>query len=522
MRKFTVTGTCIPRKNYMVDITGKLKQIKAMIDAEEYFTINRGRQYGKTTTLLALEKFLSDEYTVISISFEGFDEEEFANVKEFCQRFLGIVYDALILTSEPREYCEKWKNTGVSSFDDLGRHIAAMSRDKKLVLMIDEVDKVSNNRVFLGFLSKLREKFLARNAEKDFTFHSVILAGVYDIRNIKLRLIQEGLLTPKAGETAIHNSPWNIAADFDVNMSFSASEIETMLEEYEKDYQIGMNISEIANEIYNYTGGYPVLVSRICKHIDEKLDKRWDSQGIRQAIKLLLKENSPLFQSLIKNLGSNQDLSDMIYDILMLGGRWSFTFTNPIVGLGHRYGYFVNVNDRVRISNKIFEMQITNYFVSKEQLANLKIGVPASVHNEIIQNDKFNMQVCLEKFAKYYLQHFSKKDGKFIEREGRFFFLFFLNSLLNGRGFAHAESAFTDDKRMDVVVNYLDQQFIVELKIWYGEKRHENAFKQLLGYMDKMSLNEGYLLTFDFRKKKELKQEWTSVSGGKKIFSIIV
>ena len=33
------------------------------------------------------------------------------------------------------------------------------------------------------------------------------------------------------------NSPWNIAADFNIDMSFSAEEIAGMLQEYEKDYQ---------------------------------------------------------------------------------------------------------------------------------------------------------------------------------------------------------------------------------------------------------------------------------------------
>lgn len=67
----------------MVDLTHKLTQIKKMIDNEEYFVINRGRQYGKTTTLFALENFLQathpNEYTVISISFEGLGELAFAN-----------------------------------------------------------------------------------------------------------------------------------------------------------------------------------------------------------------------------------------------------------------------------------------------------------------------------------------------------------------------------------------------------------------------------------------------------------
>ena len=52
----------------MVDISGKLEQIKAMVDYGDYFTINRARQYGKTTTLSLLKKELKDEYIVVSIS----------------------------------------------------------------------------------------------------------------------------------------------------------------------------------------------------------------------------------------------------------------------------------------------------------------------------------------------------------------------------------------------------------------------------------------------------------------------
>ncbi len=51
MRRFNVTGLCTPDKDYMVDISDKIEQIRAMVDMEEYFTINRARQYGKTTTL---------------------------------------------------------------------------------------------------------------------------------------------------------------------------------------------------------------------------------------------------------------------------------------------------------------------------------------------------------------------------------------------------------------------------------------------------------------------------------------
>ena len=54
-KRFNITGLCIPELHYMVDITERLEIIKDMIDKGGYFAINRGHQYGKTTTLNALE-----------------------------------------------------------------------------------------------------------------------------------------------------------------------------------------------------------------------------------------------------------------------------------------------------------------------------------------------------------------------------------------------------------------------------------------------------------------------------------
>jgi len=395
----------------MVNISEKLRQIKAMVDAKEYFTINRGRQYGKTTTLASLEPFLRNEYIVISLSFEGLGESVFSNEEKFCRKFLKLIEEALELSGYSSEEQAKWRSESVDDFMSLSGHIRKICRHSNLkyVLMIDEVDKTSNNVVFLDFLSKLREQYLARRVKKGFTFHSVILAGVYDIRNIKLKLIQEGLHTSVDGETTTHNSPWNIAASFKVDMSFSALEIETMLIDYEQEHRTGMDISTIANEIYDYTNGYPVLVSTICKYIDEELEKKWDAEGVREAVTLIIKEDIPLFQNLVKNLKSNQKLSNMMYDVLILGRRWSFKFADSIVVLGYRYGYLIDSDGKVKISNKIFEMIISDYFVNKAQHEKLMlIPSKAGLIEGVVVDSKFNMQVCLERFAKYYHQHYNE------------------------------------------------------------------------------------------------------------------
>ena len=70
MSKFNVTGICVPNRHYMVDISPKIEKIFPMVEDGFYFTINRGRQYGKTTTLDRLEKCLPDDYICASISFQ--------------------------------------------------------------------------------------------------------------------------------------------------------------------------------------------------------------------------------------------------------------------------------------------------------------------------------------------------------------------------------------------------------------------------------------------------------------------
>ena len=521
MRKFNVTGLCIPEEDYMVDISGKVKQIKRLVDSRSYFTINRARQYGKTTTLNELCKALAYEYIVISLSFQGMGDECFSSSALFCQAFIKRVVESLRFSSAENEYIEKWNDESILGIDPLGRHITKMCENEKLVLVIDEVDRTSNNRVFLHFIDMLREKFLARKAKKDFTFHSVILAGVYDIKNIKLKMINEGAYTPTTAEGKIYNSPWNIAVNFTVDMSFNAAEIETMIAEYEKDHSTGMDVTLVSEEIYNYTSGYPFLVSRLCQCIDEELGKDWTTDGIQRAIRLLLVENNTLFDDIFKNLENNKELSVLIYDLLVLREVKPFVIYDPVVGIGVIYGFIKNVDDRIAIANKIFELLMVNYFISKD-LRN-KRQITGVLQRDVVREGKFDMELCLRKFAEHYDEIFNNADKEFLERHGRLLFLSYLKPLINGQGFYHIESQLIDLRRMDIIVDFGRQQFIIELKLWNGKSKHDDAYLQLCGYLESKRADTGYLLTFDFRKdaNKVQRAEWIDV-GGKRIFDVIV
>ena len=92
MKKFNTTAVCIPSKHYMVDLSERVAQIKEMVDAGEYFTINRARQYGKTTTITALRKILVEEYSVLSLDFQGIGKAGFSTEEKFVQEFCRLVW----------------------------------------------------------------------------------------------------------------------------------------------------------------------------------------------------------------------------------------------------------------------------------------------------------------------------------------------------------------------------------------------------------------------------------------------
>ncbi len=198
MRHFNTEGVCRPEEHYMVRLDARLERIKReLVDRKKYFVVNRGRQYGKTTTLSALERYLKEKYTVLALDFQLMGTGDFADEATFVRVFAGTVLDALSL-AEPdgRDELQKPlaqivdKRTG-SSLNELFVRLSRMCAisSKPIVLMIDEIDSASNHQVFLDFLAQIRGYYLKR--DKMPTFHSVILAGVYDIKNLKLKLRPE-------------------------------------------------------------------------------------------------------------------------------------------------------------------------------------------------------------------------------------------------------------------------------------------------------------------------------------------
>ena len=149
-KKFCTTGTCIPEKNYMVDLSNRIQQIiNQYIESGQYFTINRARQYGKTTLLYLLEKELrKQDYLVLSLSFEAADEY-FESLGSLAEGLSLDIEECLREQNVDEKVLEEWNHSISERFPmrSLGTKISNLCRKcgKKVVLMIDEVDKSSDN-----------------------------------------------------------------------------------------------------------------------------------------------------------------------------------------------------------------------------------------------------------------------------------------------------------------------------------------------------------------------------------------
>lgn len=505
---FNIAGCCEPELNYMVDLTSRLAEIKSMVDEGMYFTMNRARQFGKTTTLTALAEYLKADYEVISMDFQTMSSLSFESEQSFVAAFSGELLD--LAEELPGDVENKLaafaqKEDTIISLQTLFKVLKTWcaEAERKIVLIIDEVDAASDDQIFVDFLSQLRACYLKRR--RTLAFHSVILAGVYDVRSIKRKI--------RPDREQIENSPWNIAAKFTVDMSFSPKDIAGMLMEYEADYHTGMDIRRMADLIYDATAGYPYLVSALCKYIDEEIagtaefpDKgsAWTKEGFFEAERMLVKEDNTLYQSLIRKLKLYPELKAVLYDLLFTGRPIPYTAMNDYMKDAVMFGFIRNEKDTAVIFNQIFESVLYNYFISEEFSSSKLYRAGVQEKNQFIIDGHLDVRRILEKFVETFDYLYGDQGDTFYEEAGRRYFLLFLKPIINGVGNYSVESQTRNNERMDLVIYYRGEQAVIELKIWRGNAYNERGEEQLLDYLDYFHLTKGYMLSFNFNKNKKI------------------
>lgn len=200
-----------------------------------------------------------------------------------------------------------------------------------------------------------------------------------------------------------------------------------MLDEYENDHHTGMNTKQIAQEIYDYTSGYPFLVSRICQIIDTEFPAEWSILGVSEALKHILLEKNTLFDSLMGKVYDNEPLSELLQRILFGGERILYNQYSILSIDGEMYGFVTNKTGALTISNRIFEVMLYNYLLNLKEVKDSPISRLGSNSKElIIENGHLNMEKLLERYITVFDDIYEGKAEAFDEEDGRKRFLVFI------------------------------------------------------------------------------------------------
>lgn len=70
-------------------------------------------------------------------------------------------------------------------------------------------------------------------------------------------------------------------------------------------------------------------------------------------------------------------------------------------------------------------------------------------------------------------------------------------------------------------MDYRGEQYVIEMKVWRGEEYNRRGEEQLVDYLDAYHKDKGYMVSFNFNRKKQIGVREIAV-GGKILIEAIV
>ncbi len=256
---FNTAGPCNPDIHYMLPPLARLPGIIQLIDNQSYFVIHAPRQIGKTTAMMALAQYLTEQeyYTAVLLTVEEgsvFAHDIGASEAAILRSWRENAEDRLPPELAPAEWTPVEPGQGIRS---ALRSWAKRSK-RPLVIFIDEIDSLKDE-VLISILRQLRSGY--SNRPKSFP-QSLALIGMRDVRDYK---------TASGGnETLGTASPFNIKVESLTLRNFNLEEVGQLYGQHTQ--ATGQRFTQEAiDRAYYLTQGQPWLVNAIARQCVEVL-----------------------------------------------------------------------------------------------------------------------------------------------------------------------------------------------------------------------------------------------------------
>ena len=516
MRRFGTRGRVSPDKHYVVPRTEEILDYIDLIREGRYIVLFAPRQTGKTTFFrMAIETLAAEEdaYFPIQLAFEAYKNLTASGFYAALRKRVGKEIERVlqkrgkILAETLVQFLKDTKITDHVSmrafFENLTGFLDLQFGVKqKVVLIIDEFDGIPQAAVN-GFLHSLRRVY---QSDEPRSPHSVGIVGVKSIAQLNY-------------DCSI--SPFNIQDDFNLP-NFTLEQVKTLLSQYTDE--VGQDFTEeVIETLHKQTAGQPFLVNRFAQILTEELDVP-KTEPIRMAHFLtaheqMLEEQNTNIQHLLTNIRRDRRFERLLMRITSYEKGVPFSLDDEIINELVIYGVIKKGANRMcEIVNPIYQRRIMQAF--KPAVNGLEtVYFPEDGDTDFIDYLTSSGELALEALLDNFKDFIARAGFRILqvpetpqEHVGQNLLYAYLDHFVR---VVHADMFLevqTGRGRIDLLIIHKAQKYIVETKLWEGNRYYQAGKKQLAAYLKSERVSKGYYVVFDHRVKPEARVETETLS----------
>jgi hypothetical protein len=507
-RTFETRGPVDPARNYVVPRTEEIKDLKRRIKDGRYIVLFAPRQTGKTTFFRWALNTLDETYLPIKLNFETCQnlssEEFYTRLKNHLCKGIkkGVPVQQLSNDTALLHFLENVSITSHTAMITFFEQLSDYLKNQRLAIIIDEFDGIPQS-VVSDFLHALREIYLSE--EPNRCPYSVGIVGVKNITQLNY-------------DRSI--SPFNIQDEFALP-NFTFSQVQTLLAQYTEE--VGQAFApEVIEHIYKQTAGQPFLVNRLAQILTEEmnipLEKTIANTHFEKALQQILTEPNVHISHLTTNIRKQPRFESLLMEICSYDAGISFNIHNDLISELVTYGVLKRGEDGFcEMANPIYQYCIMQSF--RPLLNGLErqyFPEEANANDYLTQKGKINMHRLLDNFrdfitrAGYRILQVPETPQEFV---GQYLLFGYLDQFVhNLRGVMYLEVN-SGRGRLDLLMLHQGKKYIVETKLWEGNKRYQAGKHQLASYLKLEQVQEGYYVVFDYRIKAQSRTEEEIIEG---------
>ncbi len=492
---FNIAGPCNPAKHYMLSATERLPDIVSLIRKEQYFVIHAQRQCGKTTALLALKNEINSgsERVAMYCSLEA--AEGVADP----EKGIPVVYSLILnaagqidsLAGCPvRSIAPSSIDKAMMAAGGVSGLLSELSKfaGKPLVVLFDEVDCLCD-ATLVAFLRQLRDGAISKTKGVDFPA-SIALVGMRNIRDYKAKVRPDH-------ESLGSASPFNVLTKAMTLRTFTDAEVASLYAQHTAATGQAFE-PEAVRLACEYTCGQPYLVNALARWCVEEIhrddySKPVTAADMHEAKEKIIRERGTHLDSLMERM--KEPRVRRIVEPVMLGEEFAYDELQDDVRLVLDLGLFKQVKGALVPANPMYAEIIGRYLSWGSQLA-AERKVPETPW---ATDDGLDMQGLLLAFQDFWRENAQMNRAPFEYNEAypHIVLQAFLQRVLNGGGEIIREMALGKGA-LDLGVLFKGRKYAVEVKLRYlWDRNPEKALSQVRGYVDRLGVDEGWLVVFD-------------------------